>query len=118
MKKDKPKEINFNISNGKQFFADEIAVMHSPVKFVFDFKNITPRIDPRNVHFTPMALEHNVVIMDLHTAKSFLKIFKDNVDRYEKAHGKIKEPKVIKKAKKQAESMVISTKEETPSYFG
>lgn len=116
--KDKQKRINVDISNGKQFFADEIAVMHSPTKFVFDFKNITPRVDPRTAHFTPMALEHNVVIMDLHTAKSFLKVFKENLDRYEKAFGKIKEPKALKKIKKQAESMVVSTKEETPSYFG
>ncbi len=116
--KDKPKNINVNISNGKQFFADEIAVMHSPVKFVFDFKNTTPRIDPRIVQITPMALEHNVIIMDLHTAKSFLKLFKESVDKYEKQFGKIKEPEALIKAMKQAQSLVVSTKEETPSYFG
>lgn len=116
--KDKQKNINIDIINGKSFFTDEIAVIHSPVKFVFDFKNTTPRVDPRTVHFTPMVLEHNVVIMDLHTAKAFLKIFKDSINKYEKQFGKIKEPKALKEVKKQAEAMVISAKEETPSYFG
>ena len=45
MKDEKMKEVKVDIDNGDVFFADEVGVMHNPLKMIIDFRSITPRID-------------------------------------------------------------------------
>lgn len=115
------KKINVDIDNGTVFFADEVAIIHNPTKFIVDFKSITPRVDLRSKDFQPVVLKHNVVMMDPFTMKSFLEALSNNVQNYEKKFGKITEPKELKKMrslagrgkkKQKADSMDV------PSYFG
>ncbi len=106
------KRINFTINEGTSFFAEEIAVMHNPVKFIIDFKSITPRFDMRNREMQPMVLTHNVVQIDPYVAKDFLKVLKNVVTQYEKQFGTIKKPKGVEQKKVKVE------KSETPNYFG
>ena len=86
---------------GPEFAADEVAVAHSPVKIILDFKAITPRLDmagqpPRHV------LKHNIVKLDPFLAKDFLDVLKKNIEKYEKNYGKITKPAPIKKAEEAA----------------
>jgi len=115
------KNVKFEIDNGSVFFADEIAVIHNPTKFILDFKSVTPRFDIRNNEFQPIAVKHNVVMMDLHLGKNFLASLKENLANYEKQFGKIEEPKAIKKAVKNAKlnSKGFETKSDmAPTYMG
>jgi hypothetical protein len=108
------KKIKFEIDNGQSFFADEIGIIHNPLKIMFDFKSITPRVDIRNQEFQPLVLRHNVVMMDPHTAKTFLEILKKNLDDYEKQYGKIEMPKQLKKMNKKKPVQ----SEKMPTYLG
>ncbi|NQV08330.1 DUF3467 domain-containing protein [Candidatus Woesearchaeota archaeon] len=111
------KQIKVDIDNGNVFFSDEIGVMHNPTKFILDFKNMTPRVDVRNKEFQPLVIKHNVILMDVFTAKSFLDALQDNIKKYEKTFGKIKTPKAYEKVKKERKSSKKTSKD-MPSYFG
>jgi hypothetical protein len=58
---DDKKKVKFDIDNGREFFADEVGVIHNPIKIILDFRSITPRIDVRNQDFQPLVLRHNVI---------------------------------------------------------
>ena len=111
----KEKKVRFDIDNGETFFADEVGVIHNPMRVIFDFRSITPRVDIRNQDFQPLVLKHNVVMMDPYTAKTFLDIFSQNLANYEKQFGKITKPKALKKMDKKRSK---TKKEEAPTYFG
>ena len=96
---------------GPEFFADEVAISHSPVKFVIDFKSITPRLDmqgqqPRHV------LKHNIIKIDTFLAKDLIDVLKKNVEKYEKQYGKIEKPKQLERGKKERK------KAKKQDYFG
>jgi AAA15 family ATPase/GTPase len=118
--KSEQKNVKIDIDNGQVFFADEIAIIHNPTKFILDFKSVTPRFDVRNNEFQPIVVKHNLVMMDLHVGKSFLASLKENVATYEKEYGRIEEPKALKKAVRKAkQSMGKSvSSEKAPSYLG
>src|SRR3989338_5456547 len=113
---DKDKKIKFDIDNGQSFFADEIGVIHTPLKIILDFKNITPRIDIRNSEFQPVVLRHNVVVMDPFMAKSFSEILSQNIKMYEKNYGKINKPAALKNVKTKKEKAI--GEKDSPNYFG
>ena len=113
----KDKKVKFDIDNGQNFFADEVGVIHNPLKIILDFRSITPRVDVRNQEYQTLVLKHNTIIMDPFTAKSFSEILTKNIKNYEKQFGKITKPeqlvKMEKKKKKTAKGKV-----ESPTYFG
>ena len=113
----KDKKVKFDIDNGQSFFADEVGVIHNPLKIILDFRSITPRIDVRNQEFQPLILRHNVVLMDPFTAKTFSEILQKNIDNYEKQFGKITKPKPLQKMEKKRKKKAKG-KADTPSYFG
>ncbi|MBN1502907.1 DUF3467 domain-containing protein [Candidatus Woesearchaeota archaeon] len=116
---DKQKEIKVDIENGPVFFADEAGVMHNPLKIILDFRSVTPRVDIRNRDFQPLVIKHNVVMMDVYTAKNFLNVFKDNIKNYEKKYGNIKKPEALSVMEKDAKkSKSKKTKKTMPNYFG
>ena len=111
------KKIKFEINNGVEFYADEAAIMHNPMRFIMDFRNSTPRIDVRSQQQQqPIVVRHSVVLIDPYTAKSFLEELQTNINNYEKTFGKIKKPKVLEIAEKQQKKS--SSPQETPTYFG
>lgn len=91
-------DIRIDVENGQDFFAEEISVTHSPMRFVLDFKRMTPRLESNNE--PRMVLKHDVILLDPFFAKELLRVLKDNVDKYEKKFGKIEPPKVLEKAEK------------------
>lgn len=113
----KGKKVKFDIDNGQVFFADEVGVIHNPLKIIIDFRSVTPRIDIRNQEYQPLVLRHNVVMMDPYTAKTFLDILTKNLTNYERQFGKITKPKQLIKAEKKSKKKK-SSKKETPTYFG
>ena len=113
----KDKKVKFDIDNGHSFFADEVGVIHNPLKLILDFRSITPRVDVRNQEYQTLVLKHNVVVMDPFTAKSFMNILQQNIKNYEKQFGKINKPSPLKKLEKEKKKK-SSGKEESPTYFG
>ncbi|MBT3720705.1 DUF3467 domain-containing protein [archaeon] len=113
----KDNKVKFDIVNGQSFFADEAGVIHNPLKFIFDFRSITPRVDVRNQEYQTLVLNHNVVVMDPFTAKSISEILKKNIKNYEKKFGKIDKPNALKKIEKESKS-AKKGKKIAPNYFG
>lgn len=109
-------KVKFDIDNGNVFFADEIGIIHNPLKIMFDFKSITPRVDIRNQEFQPIVIKHNVIMVDPFIAKNFLELLKKNIANYEKQFGKIKQPEQLKKIKPKKQKK--EEKDNTPAYLG
>jgi len=109
--------VSINIIDGEAFFAHELTVNFTPTQFTLDFKNITPRTDPRSKDGPSFTLKHNVVMIDPWHAKALLEILSNVVSNYEKQYGKIKKPAAITKAEKK-QKKTSKKKEPTPSYFG
>ena len=110
------KEIKVDIDNGQVFFADEASIIHNPLRFILDFKNVTPRVDVRNNEYQPLVIKHNVVLLDPWTVKNLSKALSENISAYEKRFGEIKKPKSIAMAEK--DSKKGAPKKEMPAYFG
>ncbi len=115
----KDKKVKFDIDNGISFFADEVGVIHNPLKIVLDFRSVTPRVDVRNQDYQPIVIRHNVITMDPHTAKSFFGILEENIKNYEKQFGKIEKPEPLKKLEKKNKKKSKKGGTKTPpTYFG
>ena len=112
------KKINFNISDGMEFYAHEASINYTPLQFIFDFKTITPRIDPRSKEDTIINIRHNVVMANAYHAKKLHKLLGEVIKRYEKDFGKIKEPNVLKRLRKNRKDQANDKKIEKQSYFG
>jgi len=112
-------KVKFEIDNGREFYADEVGIIHNPMRILFDFRSITPRIDMRNKEFQPLVLRHNLVMMDPYTAKQFMDILKSNIKNYEEKFGKIKKPDALSKIEKEAKKESKGKgKKVQPTYFG
>lgn len=113
------KKLSMNIEDGLEFFAHETSINFSPTQFVIDFKNITPRIDPRAGKDPVVVLRHNVILLDPLHAKRLAELLLDVVGKYEKEFGKIEKPKpVIKHEKKLKRKSKKQKTLPTPEYFG
>ena len=117
------KQVNVQVDNGQTFFAHEMSINFSPLQFVFDFRNVTPRVDLRSRMQPVLNIKHNVVLVDPYHAKRILGLLKRVIDDYEKKFGKIKKPKALEKAEKlnkeaQEAQQRVGTPSGTPSYFG
>jgi len=80
-------ELNEQIADG--VYANLVIVSHSDSEFIFDFARMLPG--------KPKARIHSRVILNPKNAKLFLKAFQDNVDKFEKKFGKIKEGEALPK---------------------
>jgi len=110
-------QVSVNINLGEElFFCDSVAIMHSPAKFVIDFKQTSPRIDQiDNKTQQTIVVRHNAVIMDPELAKTFLQLLETNIKNYEKQFQKIK---VQQAPKEQAKSVVSSETADSTRYIG
>jgi hypothetical protein len=108
------KDVQINSISEKEFFVDEVMVTHGPLKMFIDFKNTTPLMDMGKQRLT---IRHQVCILDPFLAKDFLRVLKENIDKYEKQFGEIKKPESLQKLEKEAKKKgKESSKKE--SYFG
>lgn len=119
MEKEK-KNVNMNINDGESFFAHEISINFNPLQFILDFKNITPRIDPRSQESIVLSMKHNVIMMDPWQAKRVLALLDKVVKDYEKEFGTIEKPKALKKYEEKASKKIKTAKGKAPvpNYFG
>ena len=108
-------QINIEVQNGTEFFADQVSVSHNPLRFVIDFTHTVPRIEG-GAQQPRLILSHNVVLMDPYLAIDFISVLKDNIEKYEKTHGKITRPAALKKIEEQAKKM--GKGEARQEYFG
>ena len=114
------KGINLVIKDGDEFFSHETSVHFTPLQFIFDFKCVTPRIDPRGKDKPTFHMRHNVVMLDPYHAKQMINILHAAVENYEKKFGKINKPKAISKLEKKSKSKkaVKKDKKVVPNYLG
>ena len=86
MKKDKAKENNINIeldeSIAQGLYSNLVIVNHSPTEFVLDFINVMPG--------APKAKVKSRIILTPDHTKKFINALGENLNKYEKSFGKIK----------------------------
>ena len=86
MKKDKAKENNINIeldeSIAQGLYSNLVIVNHSPTEFVLDFINVMPG--------APKAKVRSRIILTPDHTKKFINALGENLNKYEKTFGKIK----------------------------
>jgi hypothetical protein len=84
--KDKKNQINIELKEevAQGTYANLAVITHSTSEFVLDFVRVMPGI--------PKAQVQSRVILTPEHAKRLLYALKDNVEKFEAAHGKIKEP--------------------------
>ena len=120
-KKMPEEKINMRINEGDAFYAHELSINFNPLQFVFDFKSVTPRVDPRSKDKASIVLKHNVILTDPYHTKKICNLLGDVIKKYEKEFGKIEKPKplqvVEKKNKKEDKKSGSKEKIETPSYI-
>jgi hypothetical protein len=114
---DKTKHINISVNHGQAFFSDSITVADNVERFVFDFKQTTPRFDPTTLEQpeqqTSINLQHNAVVVSAVLAKVFYEMLGERIKQHEKMYGVIKKPSQKSQEKGFKESATIK-----PSYFG
>ena len=86
MNKDKTKENNINIeldeSIAQGLYSNLVIVNHSPTEFVLDFINVMPG--------APKAKVRSRIILTPDHTKKFINALGENLNKYEKSFGKIK----------------------------
>lgn len=116
-------KINININEGDAFYAHELSINFNPLQFVFDFKSVTPRVDPRSRDRASIVLKHNVILTDPYHTKKVYGLLGEVIKKYEKEFGKIEQPKalrIVEKKNKNNKEVNKSTGKEkiqTPSYI-
>ena len=114
-------KINLNINEGDAFYAHELSINFNPLQFVFDFKSVTPRVDPRSRDRASIVLKHNVILTEPYHAKKVYNLLGDVIKKYETEFGRIEKPKSLqiaeKKSKKEVKKKKSKDKLETPSYI-
>ena len=87
MAEDKPKQNQLNIeldeSVAEGTYANLAIINHSVSEFVVDFVNVMPG--------TPKAKVKSRIILTPQHAKRLMKALAENINRFEKAHGEIKD---------------------------
>ena len=107
--------LQVDVNPGQDFFAEQVSVSHSPVRFVVDFVRSTPRIDS-STQTTRLFMSHSIVMLDPYLAREFLSVLGDNIAKYEKKFGKIEKPEALKTFEKQMEKS--GRKPVKQDYFG
>ena len=104
--------------DGDAFFAHELTMNFTPTQFTLDFKNITPRADPRNKEHPSFTLKHNVIMLDTWHVKAMSAILNNVITKYEQEYGRIKKPAALGKAEKRQKKTSESEPSDEPTYFG
>ena len=73
-------ELDENIAQG--IYSNLVIVNHSPTEFVLDFINVMPGL--------PKAKVRSRIILTPEHAKKFINAFGENLNKYEKSFGEIK----------------------------
>lgn len=107
--------MNADVELGRDFFAEQVSISHSPIRFVIDFVRNSPRIDPSG-QSTKLLTSHDVVLLDPYLAREFLSVLQDNIGKYEKKFGKIEKPAALKQF--EAEAGKHGHKIDKQDYFG
>ncbi len=113
---DGQQQVNVEVQNGTEFFADQVSVSHNPLRFVIDFTRTAPRIDGNTSQQPRLIMSHSVILLDPYLALEFINVLKENIARYEKRHGKITKPAALLKLEKEAGK--AGKKEAKQEYFG
>ncbi|MFH1439741.1 MAG: DUF3467 domain-containing protein [Candidatus Woesearchaeota archaeon] len=111
------KHINWQYEDGNAFFSHEVSINFTPLQFVLDFKNITPRVDPRNRTGPVFKVQHDVILLDPFHVKRFHALLSQVLEKYETEFGKIKKPKAIEKLEEKNKDKK-EEKKTGPTYFG
>jgi ribonuclease BN (tRNA processing enzyme) len=78
-------EISEEVSEG--IYSNLVIITHSHAEFIVDFVNVMPG--------TPKSKVKSRIVLTPQHAKRFLKAFDDNIQRFEEAHGKIKDQESV-----------------------
>ncbi len=78
-------EISEEVSEGT--YSNLVIITHSHAEFIVDFVNVMPG--------TPKSKVKSRIILTPQHAKRFLKALDDNMQRFEEAHGKIKDSDTV-----------------------
>ncbi|MFP4115772.1 MAG: DUF3467 domain-containing protein [Candidatus Aenigmatarchaeota archaeon] len=98
----------------KGFFSDSFSILFNPHKFVFDFKQSTPKVvKSGNDKGTESVIWHKPVLMDPVLAKKLVHVLEKNVEKYEDKYGEIE---IKEKSEEEVEAEEPDTEE--PSYIG
>lgn len=112
--------VNASIIDGDEFYAHEVAMNFGPTQFVFDFKTVTPRIDPRanpEEHQATIVIRHNVVLVEPFHAKQILGVLGESIKKYEQQFGTIEKPKALVMMEKQMRG-TKNTRDSSLNYLG
>lgn len=116
------KKYSLAVSDGMDFFANEVSINFNPTQFIFDFKSVTPRVDLRSREAPVISIKHNCVLLDPYHAKNLHKMLGDVIKKYEKNFVKIKKPEAIAKAEKSNSKMTKEAQNKSkvvvPNYLG
>ena len=84
-----PNQLNIEISEevSEGTYSNLVIITHSHAEFIVDFVNVMPG--------TPKSKVKSRIILTPQHAKRFLKALDDNIQRFEEAHGKIKDQEAI-----------------------
>ncbi len=84
-KKNPQNQINIEISDevGEGIYSNLAIITHSPAEFIIDFVKMMPGV--------PKAKVKSRIILTPQHAKRLYKALKDNVAKYEAAHGEIRD---------------------------
>lgn len=114
---EKTKNVNVSVNHGEAFFSDSITVADNVERFVFDFKQTSPRFDPIDLDHpeqqTSIAIQHNTVVVGASLAKVFHDMLGERIRQHEKMYGMIKKPSGRQKEKEFSDAATVK-----PSYFG
>jgi hypothetical protein len=85
-KNNNPNQLNIELSDetAEGIYSNLAIITHSPSEFIIDFIKMMPGV--------PKAKVKSRIILTPQHAKRLYKALKDNVSRYESAHGEIKDP--------------------------
>jgi hypothetical protein len=111
------KNVNISVTEGDAMFCHELSINYNPLQFVFDFKTVTPRVDPRSKEAV-IHIKHNVVMLDPYHTKKMLELLSTVVADFEKDYGTITKPKSIEKMEKKMSEKGAVKSVSTPTYFG
>jgi len=84
-----PSQINVELGEkeAEGIYSNLVLITHSPAEFVLDFTRMVPGV--------PKAKVYSRIIMTPQHAKSLLKALSDNISKFEKEHGDIKDVTAI-----------------------
>ncbi len=110
-------ETRVDVENGSEFAADEVSISHSPLRFVIDFKSITPRVDMNNQQ-PRLVASHSIIKVEPYLMKELISVLSENVKKFEEKFGPIEKPAALKAAEKDHHHHKKNSTKAKQDYFG